>query len=165
MKLLFGILLLLISPQIINAANSNDSIQTHNILARNEIRLYYNGKSNNVYKDIYLHINTYKCGIETIDWKSFKIYLRDITPDSIYNLAKVISKTNLTANCNTLKSDENDLFLLLFNLEGHYVPRVILNRMELLGLLKAIEYNYDYNNLNNDSRQIIDRFYNQLKCE
>ena len=165
MKLLFGFLLLLISPQIINAANSNDSIQTDNILARNEIRLYYSGSLNNVYKDIYLHINTYRCGIETIDWNSFKIYLRDITSDSIYNLAKVISKTNLTANCNTLKSDDNDLFLLLFNLEGHYVPRVILNRMELLGLLKAIEYNYDYNNLNNDSRQIIDRFYNQLKCE
>jgi hypothetical protein len=165
MNLLIAILLLLISPQIINAANPNDSLQTDNILSRNEIRLYYSVSLNNVYKDIYLYINAYKCGIETIDWNSFKINLRDITSDSIYNLAKVISKTNLTANCNTLKSDDNDLFLLLFNLEGHHVPSVILNRMELLRLLKAIELNYDYKNLNNDSRQIIDRFYNQLKCE
>jgi hypothetical protein len=163
MKLLFGILLLFISTHVISVANPDDSTQTNNIFKNGDIRIFYSGNQNNVYKEIDLHFNSPKCGIESIDWKSFRVYLQDITSDSVYNLAKVISKTNNEVNCNTLKSDGNDLFALLYRIEGHYVPRVILNRMELTSLLKNIENNFDYKNLESESRQIIIRLYLQLQ--
>ncbi|MBX3042184.1 MAG: hypothetical protein KIT33_14180 [Candidatus Kapabacteria bacterium] len=162
MKILLGILLLFVSPQILFAANPDDTIQTNKTFKCDVIRIFHSGSKNNVYKEILLEINTNKYGIESIDWKSFKIYLRNITSDSIFNLAKVNSKTNLVVNCNTLQSEDNDLFLLLYNFEGHCLPRVILNRSELYKLLKTIEYNYCYSNIDAESRQIIDRLYHQL---
>ena len=162
MKILLVILLLLVSPHILSGVNPDDTIQIDKSFKSGVIRILHSGSKNNVYKEILLEINTNKHGIESIDWKSFKIYLRNITSDSIFNLAKVISKTNLVVNCNTLQSEDNDLFLLLYNFEGHYLPRVILNRSELYKLLKTIEYNYGYSNIDAESRQIIDRLYHQL---
>ena len=67
MKLLFGILLLFISSYVTSVANPDDSTQTNNIFKNGDIRIFYTGNQNNVYKEIYLHFNSPKCGIESID--------------------------------------------------------------------------------------------------
>lgn len=161
-SVILTILILLISNTLY-AGNLDDSTEIVDNFKNSGIRIFYAGNKNNVYKDIYLHFGIDKCGIESLDWKSFKIFIRDITSDSLYKLAEEISKTNDSVNCNTMKNEDNDLFVLFHNLEGHQTPRIILNRTELHTLFVKIENNFDYHKLTSEKRNIMLRFYAQLQ--
>src|SRR5690606_18821628 len=97
----------------IRLATSNDTY----------INIMYVGVQKIDYKEINLKFNTGLANIESIDWKSFTINLRDISIDSVWNLASSCTEAN-KYKCNYLKSDSNDAFLLRLYCDNETITHI-----------------------------------------
>lgn len=126
------------------------------------ISILYGGVQKMNYKEINLKFNTVIANIESIDWKSFSINLRDITIDSVWNLASTYTEAN-KYKCNYLKSDSNDVFLLRLFRNNEIKTHIIMSREELLPFIKSLGKFFNEEYLDEDNLRILERFYTELE--
>ena len=146
-----------LQPDILQASDISSATNK-----KTYISILYGGVQKMNYKEIDLKFNTGIANIESIDWKSFSINLRDITIDSVWNLANSYTEAN-KYKCNYLKSDSNDTFVLMLKQSDKTITHIIMSREELLPFIKSLGKFFNEEYLDEDNLRILERFYTELE--